>query len=88
MNLETWLILAVASVAIPWLSWLSVTLISVQRDYTAIQRDFLAMKDRQDNQEQNCKAHQALDDKLWAKVERIDKNIGRLCLALKIDEAN
>lgn len=80
MNVETWIVLAVSAVIIPAVGWLL-------KEVLAHRDRLVELETRLEERDKNCERHQKWNGDLQRSLQRMDKNISRLCQHAGIPES-
>ena len=83
MNLESWLILVVSLIIVPSVAWLLKQVLDLRAKMIELETR-LRMLDGEYGQ---CARHQKWAGDLQHAINKIDKNIGRLCLKAGVEES-
>jgi len=79
MTVETIITLAVSCVIVPSVAWLV-------KEVLALRGKMIELETRMDEQRKNCERHQQWNGALQSSINRMDKNIAKLCMKAGIAE--
>ena len=80
MNTQIWISLAVGAVLAPSVAWLV-------KEVLDLRGKMIQLGTRQTNMNRECDRHQRWSDQLQKSINRIERNVARLCQAMGVKES-